>query len=86
MAETIAQEELHMASSTLTPSWVERCETNGIKANRNKEFSLTFSGTEIYALLELLQDIAERGGPYAQMSRYVLAAETIRERAKAQGF
>ena len=73
-------------AATLVPDWVNRFETAGIKANRSKDFSLTFTGTEIYALLQLLETLAQRGGAYPEVSRFVLGAEMIRDRAKAQGF
>jgi len=71
---------------TLVPNWVDRLQTAGIQANRNKDFNLTFTGTEIYALLELLEDVAQKGGAYHEVSRYVLGAEFLRSRAKEQGF
>lgn len=75
-----------MSQITLRPSSVNHFETAGIRANRSKEFILVFSGEEIYALLELLEHAAEREGPYVEMSQLVIAAETIRGRARDSGF
>jgi hypothetical protein len=75
-----------MMAITIVPSWDNRLGTSGIKANREKVFSLPFTGLEIYALLELLQTVVEAGGNYPKLSQYALGAEMIRGRAEEQGF
>jgi hypothetical protein len=59
---------------------------NGIRVNRSQEFNLRLMGYELYDILEVLESVASKGGPYLEVSKAVLAAETLRERAKEAGF
>lgn len=69
-----------------TQKRIDPMQTSGIRANRDQEFRPRLMGYEIYDFLELFEEIASEGGPYMKVSKAVLAAETLRERAKAEGF
>jgi len=65
----------------------EVLETQGIRKNHMVTFTFKFSGQDVYDLLLLLEESARlETVNYAKVRAFVLAAETIREQAKAQGF
>lgn len=67
---------------------IERLEldSQGIKQNRDKVFSVALGGPEIYFLLQLLEELAAPNGGYAKVRDSVFFAERIRKRVKEQGF
>ncbi len=64
----------------------EALASNGGKENRNKHFRITLSGTEIYELLQLLEQSAVDAPDYMNLRAFVLAAEVIRNQVREQGF
>jgi hypothetical protein len=61
--------------------------TKGIRANGNKLFAIPLYGSEIYALRSFLEEQARLNTEdYATVRKCVLLAETLRVRAKEQGF
>ena len=66
---------------------VPALETSGVRANRAKNFALSLSGSEIYALLDYLEKSATRQHDNFHLVREaVLLAELIRVRARKVGF
>jgi hypothetical protein len=65
---------------------VHSLRSNGIKANGKREFHVKLSGKKVYALLQLLEDVALHSQVYLDVRTAVMLAEEVRQQTKAQGF
>lgn len=65
---------------------LEDLESSGIRANGNQKFNLELIGYEIHDMLNVFEDIASKDGPYIEVSKAVLCAETLRDRANKAGY
>jgi len=61
-------------------------DSQGIGKNRLKEFTVTLSGSEVYFLLKLLEELAVSTDSYLKVRDAVFFAEGIRKQAKERGF
>ncbi|MCJ7503199.1 MAG: hypothetical protein MUP80_09095 [Acidobacteriia bacterium] len=61
-------------------------DSQGIGKNRTKEFVVTLSGSEIYFLLKLLEELAVSTDSYLKVRDAVFFAEGIRKEVKERGF
>lgn len=65
---------------------VEALETQGMRHNNGRIFTLPFYGREIYFLLEFFKQISEGSERFVQIRKAVLSHEMLLERAEEQGF
>ena len=61
-------------------------ETQGIRANRQKEFPVVFTGDRWYRLLRLFETRAEQSAEFSEISEWVTAAIEVRRQLKQRGF
>jgi hypothetical protein len=61
-------------------------DSQGIGKNRLKEFTVTLSGSEVYFILKLLEELAISTDAYTKVRDCVFFAERIRKGVKEQGF
>jgi hypothetical protein len=69
-----------------SPDSLTPIETQGIKANGCKVFSVRLTGQEVYRLLSLLESDALSAQAYVACRQAVYFAESIREQVHKQGF
>lgn len=61
-------------------------ESKGKHRNIKQSFQVVLTGKEIYDICKILEDRATEARGYLDIRASVLAAETLRERAKQAGF
>ena len=62
------------------------CETQGVRANRQRAFKLQMDGEDLYDLLELLRRVAVESGQYQVVARAVTYERLLYTQARDQGF
>lgn len=65
---------------------VRGCETNGIRANRNKVFTFELSGPEVYELTGMLRKLAIESRCYPDIEAAVKYERLLFRQAHQQGF
>ena len=72
---------------TQTPNFGDDAlETNGIRSNRNAQFTFTLSGQETYRTLQTFENLAVDTPHFNLVRQCVLLSEKIRNQAREQGF
>jgi hypothetical protein len=61
-------------------------ESQGVRANRHKEFQVVFTGDRWYRLLALLEKPAEQSREFSELCPYVEYVLDIRRQLKQRGF
>jgi hypothetical protein len=73
----------------MAPNLIQSSEylrTAGMKANNDREYSVTLYGKSYYYLLEILEGGAERSAEFTELLPMVFLAVEIRSQLREQGF
>jgi len=64
----------------------EYFQSKGIKENRDKVFSISLAGSDLYQLLKLLVESAQSSSDFEKISKFVLFEDEMRRQLRSQGF